>query len=82
MSDQQKSYASAERRHHNPSPLTDDEIEQIAERAAKKAVELMTRDAYAAVGKGIVHKTLWVIGVVAVSAFVWAAQHGLISPKP
>lgn len=62
--------------------LFDEDIERIAERAAKKAVEMMTRDAYAAVGKGVVQKTLWIIGVLSVAAFVWATQHGLISPKP
>lgn len=76
-------YAGPERRENlQHAPLTDDEIERIAERAAKKAVEMMTRDAYAAVGKGVVQKALWIIGVLSVAAFVWASQNGLISPKP
>jgi hypothetical protein len=75
-------YDGPERRQHLAAQLTDEQVEAIAERAAKKAVELMTRDAYAAVGKNVVHKALWIIGVMAVAAFVWAAQHGLISPKP
>jgi hypothetical protein len=61
--------------------LTDDDVERIAERAAQKAVEMMTRDAYAAVGKGVVQKALWIIGVLALTAFVWASQHGLVGPK-
>ena len=73
-------YAGPERRQHVAAQLTDDEIERIAERAAKKAVELMTRDAYAAVGRSVVKKTLYIIGVLAVAAYFWASQHGLVKP--
>lgn len=71
-------YAGPERRTHMPAQLTEEQVDAIAERAAKKAVELMTRDAYAAVGRSVVQKALWVIGVLAVAAYVWASQHGLI----
>ena len=56
-------YEGPERR----SPLTDEQIELIAERAAEKALEKV----YASVGKSIVNKILWLVGATALAAFAY-----------
>lgn len=56
--------------------LTDAQIESIAKRAAEKAVEQMTQQAYMAVGKGVIGKLLWIVGAAAVGFGIWAAKKG------
>lgn len=70
-------YDGPERR-RNPIPLTDEHIERIAEVAADKAVQKMTEGAYKAIGRGVVSKLLWVIGVLTTAAFIWAAKAGWV----
>lgn len=55
-------YTGQERRARQP--LTDDQIEHIAQRAAELAVQKMTTDIYASVGKSVLHKVFWAVGVV------------------
>lgn len=69
-------YEGPERR--TRQPLSDDQIEHIAQRAAELAVEKVTKDAYAMVGKTIVDKIVWVIGVCAVSLFFYLTGKGII----
>ena len=59
--------------------LTDEQIEEIAERAAKKAVEQMTNQIYMEVGKGVVKKALYLLGALIVNAGIWAKAKGWIS---
>ena len=59
--------------------LTDEQIEEIAERAAKKAVEQMTNQIYLEVGKGVVKKALYLIGAFVVGAGIWAKAKGWMS---
>jgi hypothetical protein len=59
--------------------LTDEQIEEIAERAAKKAVEQMTNQIYMEVGKGVVKKALYLLGALIVGAGIWAKAKGWIS---
>ena len=59
--------------------LTDEQIEEIAERAAKKAVEQMTNQIYLEVGKGVVKKALYLLGALIVGAGIWARAKGWIS---
>ena len=73
-----ESYDGPERR--TAPSLTEDQIEQIAERAAAKAVERVTRGVYLAVGKTIVQKSLYLIGVAAVAFLIWSAQRGWLKP--
>jgi hypothetical protein len=56
--------------------LTDDQIEQIATKAAEKAVSMMTNQLYQEVGKSVVNKFLWVVGVAAVALAAWAKGKG------
>lgn len=58
--------------------LTDDEIELIAEKAAEKAVAKMTTMMYREVGKGVVDKFFWIVGLSAVGIYVYLQQKGII----
>jgi hypothetical protein len=60
------------------SPLSDAQIERIAERAAEKAVAKITDRVYRDVGKNVIQKLFWVVGVVAVALFFWLNSKGLI----
>ena len=53
-------------------PLTDDQIEAIAERAAERALEKV----YASIGKSIVQKFLWVVGAATLAIFAWMKGSG------
>jgi hypothetical protein len=68
----------ARRRHVRPpfGGLTPEEVDAIAERAAKKALEHV----YAEVGKSVVRRLLWIIGTVAVGALILLAGKGAL-PK-
>lgn len=52
--------------------LTDEQIEQIAERAAEKALEKV----YAQIGKSIVHKFLWLVGAASLAVLAWLKGSG------
>ena len=58
-----EAYTGPERR--TRQPLTDEQIEHIAQRAAELAVQKMTTDIYANVGKSVVQKVFWMVGVIA-----------------
>ena len=62
----------------NFAPLTDDQIERIAERAAEKAVAKLTDHVYREVGRGVVQKFVWIVGALAVGLFIWAKSQGFI----
>lgn len=49
--------------------LTEDQIDEIAERAAEKAVAKMTGMVYESIGKTVVKKFLLVVGLIAVGLF-------------
>lgn len=49
--------------------LTSMEIDAIADRAATKALERV----YAEVGKSVVRKFMWIVGIVVVSLLIWLA---------
>ncbi len=58
--------------------LTDDEIEYIAEKAAEKAVAKMTSMVYQEVGKGVVNKLFWIVGLSAIGIYIYLQQRGII----
>ena len=61
--DEESVYSGPERR--TRQPLSDEQIESIAQRAAELAVQKMTTDVYASVGKTVLQKVFWIVGVVA-----------------
>lgn len=60
------------------SPLTEAQIEEIAERAANKAVAKLTDQVYREVGKNVVQKFIYVVGAISVALFLWLQTKGLI----
>ena len=58
----EETYSGVERR-RSPA-LTDEQIEHIAQKAAELAVQKMTTEIYASVGKSILHKIFWGVGVL------------------
>jgi hypothetical protein len=53
-------------------PLTDDQIEIIAERAA----EVAFRKIYEEVGKSVIKRVFWIVGAGAVFLMMWLAGTG------
>lgn len=62
----------------NWGPLTDEQVEKIAEKAADKAVAKLTDKVYLEVGRSVVQKIVYILGVTAVALFLWAQSKGLI----
>ncbi len=61
-------YKGAERRKF--AGLTEEEVEHIADKAADRALEKV----YTEVGKSVLKKLAWIVGVVIVSALVWLSH--------
>lgn len=57
-------------------PLTDNQIEQIAERAAEVAFQKV----YQEVGKTVLTKLAWLVGAAVVGLALWLAGHNSL-PK-
>lgn len=58
--------------------FSDEQLQKITTEAAQKAVAMMTKDAYAAVGRTVVEKFLYLVGLLTVALGVWAASRGWI----
>lgn len=58
--------------------LSEEEIEIIAERAAEKAMLKMTNQLYQEVGKGVISKLLYLVGIVTIAAWAWMHTNGWI----
>lgn len=56
--------------------LTEEQIDEIAEKAAEKAVAKMTNIIYQEVGKGVINRLLWFVGVAAVAFYAFAEGKG------
>lgn len=59
-------------------PLSEEQIETIAERAAEKAVEKLTRHIYQEVGKNVVSKMFYLVGACAVGVCFWLKSKNLL----
>lgn len=59
--------------------LNDEQIDEIAERAADLAVKKLTENAYKAVGKSIIEKLFWIVGVLTVAVYLWAKEKGIVN---
>jgi ribosome recycling factor len=58
--------------------LTEDQIEEIAERAAERAMQKLTDHMYKQVGKSVISKLFWIVGVISVGLYLWLKQKGII----
>lgn len=59
-----------------PDTLTDTQIDRIAERAAKVALDKV----YQQVGQNVVTKLLWLIGVISLGLVYFLAGEGVLKP--
>lgn len=72
-------YNGPERRYHlSNSNLTEDEMEEIAERAAEKAIAKVTQDLYTSIGKAVLTKVVWSVGVAWVALIIWLNAKGFV----
>jgi hypothetical protein len=55
-----------------PRYLTEHDIDEIAEKAAERALEKV----YTEVGKSVLKKAAWLAGVVVIGFFMWLAGNG------
>ena len=53
-------------------PLTDEQIDVIAERAAAKAIEKV----YTEIGKNVVKRLFWLVGVATLVLLAWLGSTG------
>jgi hypothetical protein len=58
--------------------LTEEQIEEIAERAAERAMRKLTDQMYKQVGKSVISKLFWIVGVISVGLYMWLKQKGVI----
>lgn len=59
-------------------PLSEDQIEAIAERAAEKAMGKLTGHIYQEVGKSVISKMFYLVGACAVGVGIWLKSKNLI----
>ena len=62
----------------SPPNLTEEQIEQIAEKAAEKAIEKLTSHVYQEVGRSVVSKIFYLVGACAIGLFLWLKSKGLV----
>jgi len=74
----QPTYAGPDRRVRNFSQLSDEQLEEIAERAAEKAIAKVTQDLYTSIGKAVLTKVVWSVGVAWVALIIWLNAKGFI----
>jgi dipeptide/tripeptide permease len=58
--------------------LSSEQIDEIAEKAAIKAVEIMKSQFYQEAGKTALSKVLQIIGIFAIGLAFWAVRHNII----
>jgi hypothetical protein len=57
-------------------PISDEQMDKIAEKAAEKALEKV----YTEVGRSVITKVMWVIGTAAVALMFWLGSIGELKP--
>jgi len=60
-----------------PPNLTEEQIEQIAEKAANRAIEKLTTHVYQEVGKSVVSKLFYLVGACAIGLYLWLKSKGI-----
>lgn len=58
--------------------LTEEQIEQIAEKAAEKAIEKLTSHVYQEVGKSVISKLFYIVGASALAVWLWLKSKGVL----
>jgi tetrahydromethanopterin S-methyltransferase subunit G len=62
----------------SPPNLTEEQIEQIAQKAAEKAIEKLTSHVYQEVGRSVVSKIFYLVGACAIGLFLWLKSKGIV----
>ena len=62
----------------NNNSLSEEQIEHIAERAATKAIAKLETHLYTSVGKGVLNKLAYVLGVIVISFYFYLQSKGII----
>lgn len=76
--DKETTYAGPDRRARNFGQLSDEQLEEIAARAAEKAIAKVTQDLYTSIGKAVLTKVIWSVGVAWVALIIWMQARGFI----
>lgn len=58
--------------------LSNEAESRLVEATAQRTVEMLENKIYLKVGKGVIHKLIWLIGFVAVSTAAWLHSKGII----
>jgi hypothetical protein len=58
--------------------ISDEQMTEIAEMAAAKAIEKMTTDFYKSVGQTVVSRGLIMLGALSFAGYLWAKKQGII----
>lgn len=58
--------------------LTEEEIEEIAEKAATKAIAKLETHLYTTVGRSVLNKLAYLIGMIALAIYFYLQSKGLI----
>jgi uncharacterized hydantoinase/oxoprolinase family protein len=58
--------------------LDEKQIEEIAEKAAQKAIEKLTTHIYQEVGKSIISKFFYIVGACSLGIYLWLKSKGVV----
>jgi hypothetical protein len=58
--------------------MTEAEMDQLAEKAAEKAIKRMTEEAYREVGRQTLKGVTYIVGVLTLVCIIWLANHGYL----
>ena len=58
--------------------LNEKQIEEIAEKAAQKAIEKLTSHIYQEVGKSIISKLFYIVGACSLGVYLWLKSKGIV----
>jgi hypothetical protein len=60
----------------DPIQLTDEQIEELVERVTERVIE----NVYLSIGRSVVKKFFWIVGVASLAVLTWLASAGHIKP--
>jgi hypothetical protein len=60
--------------------MSETEMDQLADKAADRAVKRMTEEAYREVGRRTLRGLFYIVGVLTMAVIVWLVKHGYLTP--
>lgn len=58
--------------------LDETQMNKIAERAAEKAIEKLTKHVYQEVGKSVISKFVYIVGAITLAVWLWLKGKGWV----